>query len=258
MTLQVVGGNDYLVRQEARLRRASALLEPAGSILVPVAFVAWVFVLVLLQLDSLVFLRYLMASAGILSVGAFVAPRLAEQTAADAARYAQGIDGEQRFVALLEQHLDSEWTLFRNVLLPDKYGDIDAILVGATGVFVLEVKTWNGVHRASGMTWERRTGTDQWRPSRRNPLEQAQRNQERLQTFFAEHEIEVALNTRLVWAGEGTLLPEDPAIPIWQVTIPEAITSDLAHGDGVDIETFVKLKQTLLRLQNKIATGEGG
>jgi hypothetical protein len=77
----------------------------------------------------------------------------------------QGRGGENLLTAALRWRLDRTWTLCPDVVVQasDKeIAQIDLLAVGASSVFILEVKTWKGTIRATGLRWERRIG-GQWK-----------------------------------------------------------------------------------------------
>jgi hypothetical protein len=55
--------------------------------------------------------------------------------------YKRGREGEDKVAQQMQAHLDGQWTVFRNVLLPGRRDDIDFVLVGPAGIFAVETKT---------------------------------------------------------------------------------------------------------------------
>jgi hypothetical protein len=56
-----------------------------------------------------------------------------------------GKRGEDAVANILMKDLDDSYSYIRNLEIPNKGGDIDGILVGPTGVWILEVKNYSGV-----------------------------------------------------------------------------------------------------------------
>ena len=58
--------------------------------------------------------------------------------------------------------LSDRWILFQNALIPtnkpDTLTEVDGILIGTKGIFLIEVKTWNGSFTAYRDKWQRREG----------------------------------------------------------------------------------------------------
>jgi hypothetical protein len=76
------------------------------------------------------------------------------------ARFATGLSGERQVGRLLAGELPQDYTLINALKLPRGAGDIDHLVVGPTGLFVLETKTMQGqiICQPDG-SWQRtRTG----------------------------------------------------------------------------------------------------
>jgi len=67
-------------------------------------------------------------------------------------------------VSLILQQLPDTWVMFNNALIPaGKPGnltEIDHIIIGTGGVFLLEIKTWKGSFSAYNDKWKRREGSN--------------------------------------------------------------------------------------------------
>lgn len=61
-----------------------------------------------------------------------------------AGRFFRGWKGERHIKTILRE-LPDDWSVFEDVVLPGKRGDIDFVIVGPTGVYILEVKAHGGV-----------------------------------------------------------------------------------------------------------------
>ncbi len=86
--------------------------------------------------------------------------------------FRQGREGEQWVVERVSAKLDSRWTAFRNLKLPNHKGDIDLVLVGPPGVYVLEIKAYGRTVRVNNGVWEEQAGR-KWRGMSDNPQAQA-------------------------------------------------------------------------------------
>jgi len=64
----------------------------------------------------------------------------------------KGLEGEQSVAAELT-YLNDEFLLLNDVMLPGGRGNIDHILIGPTGVFVLETKNFSGKYVCYGDRW---------------------------------------------------------------------------------------------------------
>ena len=97
------------------------------------------------------------------------------QTAEVAQRLAAGREGEARVRALFLAELPTGTWVLNNLLVPGLMGDIDLLVVGATGVFLPEIKTWVGTITCAsdGRSWSRvRAGRKELLP---DPAAQTQR-----------------------------------------------------------------------------------
>ncbi len=132
--------------------------------------------------------------------------------------YRQGQAGENQVVDVIRQALDGTWFLFRNIVLPGRSrADLDVVLVGPPGVWVLEVKTFTGEHRNVGEHWEYRAGR-RWRLSRASPSRQARDNAVRLSEFLRADDIKQWVTAAVVWASrESPLTVENPATAVWHM-----------------------------------------
>ena len=63
--------------------------------------------------------------------------------------YDQGLRGEQITIEAL-QDLPDSYSLINDVKLPDGYGNIDHIVLGRNGIFIIETKNFEGEIRCEG------------------------------------------------------------------------------------------------------------
>jgi len=106
--------------------------------------------------------------------------------------YIKGIMGERAVINSLKK-LDDSYFLINDIVLFYKHGNIDHILLGPQGVFIIETKNYTGKIRCKGDSWER-YGTDTTtRPRRRKYLpiksisEQVKRNAATMKTFLEKY-----------------------------------------------------------------------
>jgi hypothetical protein len=127
-----------------------------------------------------------------------------------------GKEGEDRTIEMIQQSLDGSWYLFRNVVLPGRNkGDLDGILVGPLGVWVLEIKNLNGEYRNIEDRWEYRRGK-KWKSANTNPSRQAENNAIRLSSFFKADNIRQWITPAVVWANSGNPLSvQNPSTAVW-------------------------------------------
>ena len=115
--------------------------------------------------------------------GALFSDSLLEEGIDQYTSYKRGERGEEDVVRELTNLLDRRWKLYRNITLPGADADLDAALIGPTGVMLLEIKAFTGSFRVRGSEWGYRQGA-QWRTMDRNPTKQAQWNRQRLGQYL--------------------------------------------------------------------------
>jgi len=103
--------------------------------------------------------------------------------------WSSGPTGEEKVLAELEK-LSDGYVLIRNAVIPPSRGDIDYILIGPNGIFVIESKNVGGVVECSGDRWYR------YKVGRRgskydlevgNPSRQVKRSAKTLKDFILKH-----------------------------------------------------------------------
>ena len=148
--------------------------------------------------------------------------------------YREGQKGEDRVVEIISHNLDGNWSLFRNVSLPGrKRTDLDAVLVGPSGVWVLEIKNFTGEHRNIGEHWEYRA-ENRWKHAKKSPSRQAQNNAIRLANFLKADGIQQWVIPAVVWANqESPLIVENPTVAVWLIDqLPDEL-GNVWHRDMV-------------------------
>jgi|WetSurMetagenome_2_1015567.scaffolds.fasta_scaffold27354_5 hypothetical protein len=69
--------------------------------------------------------------------------------------YSGGWTGEKQVAKLLTNKLNDDYYLLNDLYLGEGGGDIDHIVLGPNGVFVLETKNWSGSISCNGDEWHR-------------------------------------------------------------------------------------------------------
>ncbi len=181
------------------------------------------------KLTSPVGLAVLLVVVALAAAAVWLTNRLADagfkKLEGQIANYRKGQEGEEQVVELLRQNLDGRWTLFRNVVLPGRNkADIDGVLVGAPGIWALEIKALTGDYRNTGERWEYRAGKD-WRPLKKSPSRQAQNNAARLASFLKADGITQWVTPAVIWANpESPLSVENPMAAVWTADrLPEEL-----------------------------------
>ncbi len=167
--------------------------------------------------------------------------------------YRKGEEGEDRAVEIIRQTLNGDWFLFRNIELPGrKKTDLDGVLLGPPGIWVLEVKSFSGEYRNIGEQWEMRIG-NRWALAKSNPSRQAQDNAVRLSNFLSADNIRQWVNPAVIWAGDALVSVENPAVPVWPL---DRLSDEL--GNAWQKETLAEpLRVRIAEKLTKLCQGHG-
>lgn len=129
--------------------------------------------------------------------------------------YRNGREAEERVLEELRAALDNRWTIFRNLVLPGAKGDIDLVLVGPSGVYVLEVKAYKPTVRINNGAWERQE-KKKWRSFGSNPSVQAKRNAAGVSDYLKCHGIPLWVNPIVVLTEPQPVTNfVNPTPPVW-------------------------------------------
>jgi hypothetical protein len=166
--------------------------------------------------------------------------------------YRRGQEGEDRVAETILQTLDGDWSLFRNLHLPGRSkADLDAVLVGPSGVWALEVKNFSGIYRNAGEQWEYRLD-NKWKPLGKSPSRQAHDNAARLGRFLKADGIKQWVEAAVVWANlENPLLVENPSVLVWPLDrLPDEI-GNLWQEEKLAPDVRARIVEKLTKLCEK-------
>lgn len=132
----------------------------------------------------------------------------------------QGREGELRVLDEITKSLDERWFVFRNVVLPGCTGDLDLILVGPGGTWVLEVKSYTGAYKIENGRWYTKTRNGYWAHVKFGPGAQVMENARRLCNFLKENGIASgnSVNRAVVVAKEIDLEVVSVGTEVWQLS----------------------------------------
>ena len=160
-----------------------------------------------------------------------------------------GLKGEVKIEHILSSFLNSEWTLYKNVLLQSRNDDIDAILVGPSGIFVLEVKAFSGNYRYDGKQWQYQTKRKNWVAPDKNPMEQMVANRNRVYRHLKAKTFELPVQGRLVWAGSGFVKATGHRNELWFAKDDaQWIKADVTKRRPLDASKIEQVHAELTRL----------
>ena len=133
-----------------------------------------------------------------------------------------GADGEESVIRVL-QNLDSSFKVVNDIVLPGDRQNIDHIVIGSIGTFVIETKNHNGYIKCVEDNWSRekvgRRGTV-YDASIGNPSRQAKRNAVMLKKWLESENIDVDyIEAVVVFTNEDVELNLiKPTVKVVQVT----------------------------------------
>jgi hypothetical protein len=90
-----------------------------------------------------------------LAVATLVGWRLRFRPSELACAWQRGAHGEQQTARLLDRLTDDGYLVFHDLAMPDSPANLDHLVIGPSGVFVIDSKQWTGqVHQGSdGLVW---------------------------------------------------------------------------------------------------------
>lgn len=245
--LVVIEGSPYLREQRNALKRKTELTRKVG--------IGLVFLSLLIGIVTTMFLPDLRALPWLVLGMTYGIAKIIERFRKQEENLVKGIEGEEAFVTELRKHLDSDWVLFRNIELPDRSGDIDAVLVGPKGIYLFEVKAYDFVCRNQEEHWEYRAW-GKWKPISKNPTRQTLRNAARLNEHLKEFLGQYAwVEPRIVWAGKSKLYLDKPRVKVWYLRQQEYWLKEIQNGKTLPPE---KLSQVAASLRTLCAVNRSG
>ena len=141
--------------------------------------------------------------------------------------YSGGWEGEKMVAKLLTNTLSDDYYLLKDLYLRDGGGDIDHIVLGPNGVFVLETKNWSGSISCNGDEWQR-AGKRNFSGS---PSRQVKRNAARIKQIIVNapslRPLGLWVEGIAVFTNKHAILHvNNPAVPILKLSqLPNHITA---------------------------------
>ena len=207
-------------------------------------------------LTLIIFLGLLFTAVWLIN---FIPDQISKSLEKQVEEYRRGEEGEEKTIQMILQALDGNWSVFRNLQLPGRNkGDLDIVLVGPPGVWVLEVKNLRGSYRNIGDRWEYRQGKS-WKKAKANPSQQAFKNAIRLKDNLKSENIKVFVNAVVVWANEESWLKvENPTTAVWKFNrLPDEL-GNIWQGERLSMAEREKIIGKLTKLCEEQKTRDTG
>jgi hypothetical protein len=142
------------------------------------------------------------------------------------------LEAQSAIIKYFDRQLEKGYTLIRNLPLGQSGIIIPMILLGPTGIYVIEVSHLRGRYEARGDTWNVEAG-DQYKPAPVNLIQRTMRMARALQSFIERQgvRIPVTIDPVLI-AGEPGLHIESvrPAIKVMMIDGIKAFVNGLVNG----------------------------
>jgi hypothetical protein len=123
--------------------------------------------------------------------------------------YKQGYEGENKVSKILSSTLSDEYYLINDIMVSDGYGNIDHVVLGPNGIFVIETKNYGGKIACYGDEWTRQYSSKKPGSFSRfihfelgSPSKQAKRNSMRIKRVI---ESSKTFKSRRIWV-EGIVV----------------------------------------------------
>lgn len=180
------------------------------------------------------------------------------------AEWLAAMRGQEAVVQALAEPLDDSFALLLNGLLPQSDLELDLVLVGPNGVWVLQTVHAPGMYTIEGDNWMAYdTAQLQFAPVEQNPVRQAREGSMRLYEHLHEKDWPVPwINSLLVVTSRDVnIRAKDSAVAILQLDrIPRYVTQDILAlepvMDSADVREVVSVLTAYLSASQPAAEGE--
>ncbi len=201
----------YLEEKAKLHRNISIIFFAIGGLGLLVSFLITNFTLFLITNFTLIFIFIISLPIG----GFFLKSYL---------NYSKGLQGEQVIIEAL-QNLPDSYYLINDVNLPKGYGNIDHVVLGTNGIFIIETKNFEGEIRCEGDNWYKYKDT--WEiPEEheiKSPSKQVKRNALKLKQYIESKKIfskslRLWVEGMVVFSHDNVILRcNNPTVPVFKV-----------------------------------------
>ncbi len=162
--------------------------------------------------------------------------------------YSGGWQGEKQVAKLLTSKLNDDYYLLNDLYLRDGGGDIDHIVLGPKGVFVLETKNWSGNISCTGDEWQR-VGKRNFSGS---PSRQVKRNASKIKQIIDSNP---NLRTLGIWVegivvftnNYATLHVSNPTVPILKISQLSSYISGYGSSHSISREQLEAIGKAIVQ-----------
>ncbi len=158
--------------------------------------------------------------------------------------YRSGWEGEKRVAKLLNATLSDDYFLINGLHFHGE-GDIDHIILGPNGIFVVETKNWRGIISCSGDEWQRQNN----RPMSGSPSIQVKKNATKLKRVIEDSlHFSTWIEPLLVFSNRhADLRIRNPTVPVLKLhQLPSYITS-YKTSDHLSLEELEQIGREILK-----------
>ena len=180
-------------------------------------------------------------------LSAFLGALIARRRRA-ARSFRAGRQGEDQMVEQLRVALDSRWTIYRNLQLPDRRDDLDLVLVGPGGVWAVQVKAFSMPLRFHEGRWEYQHGRGWARCTAKHDPAQVSGQAKRLNAYLKENGVERWVERAIALTGRQPYdLVKGSEIPVWMTYNIETRARQLATRHAPQADELTRINELLGR-----------
>jgi len=162
------------------------------------------------------------------------------------------LEAQKTIIRFFERELGKNYNLIRNMTLGQSGIMIPMILIGSTGIYVIEVTHLRGRYEASGEDWNVEAG-DSYKPAPVNLIKETMRKARALDAFITRQGVRLPLEIEpvIIAADPGLhIQSSNPAIRVMMVDGIRTFIAGLASGAGGAILNSMQINDFTDRILN--------
>jgi hypothetical protein len=161
--------------------------------------------------------------------------------------YRGGLEGEKRVAKLLSVTLSNDYYLLNGMHFGGGDGDVDHIVLGPNGVFVIETKNWSGKIMCHGDKWQRKSR----RRFTGSPSRQLKKNVAKVQRILdlsPFRELRVWVEGAVVFTNNADLHLNNPTVPILKLQqLPNYITNQQNRNNRYPTQQLEQIAKEIIK-----------